>query len=83
MVRQCGSCMGCSSSSSREGVLKEAYEYGKQDGVNRTGSISRRRFIYDYGTPSTEEEIELYKEYEKAYEKGYADGVDIRERMKN
>lgn len=84
MIRQCGGCVGCSSSKDR--MIEEAYKAGKNNALNYPGVFyyatpsddCERHFIDTWGYPETEEDLELYKEYKEEYYRGWEDGKKIR-----
>ena len=67
-----------------DAMMKEAFEYGKQQAVQYT-YYQECRIHYQafYKTPETDEEIALYKRYKAEYDKGWEEGRRIKAAMEN
>lgn len=79
------------SQSKEEEICKDAYEAGKDDAMTYSSSLDEKerddycRIWYTtvIGTPSTDEEIAIYKKARKEYDRGYTDGLKIQSEMEN
>lgn len=65
-------------------MMKEAYEFGKKQGIQFTYyQECNVHFTYQWFTPSTDEEYEIFRKYKEEYDRGFEEGQAAKERMKN
>lgn len=79
------------SQSKEEEICKKAYEKGKDNAIKSSMYQDEKERDNGYriwytvaiGTPSTDEEIAIYKKGRKEYERGYDDGRKFKYKMEN
>ena len=65
-------------------ILKEGYEYGKKQGMQFTYYQECQKHFCDWHfTPSTDEQMEIFRQYKEQYDKGFEEGHNLKEKMRN
>ena len=65
-------------------ILKEGYEYGKEQGMQYTYYQECQKHFCDWHfTPSTDEQMEIFRQYKEQYDKGFEEGHNLKEKMRN
>jgi len=65
-------------------ILKEGYEYGKEQGMQFTYYQECQKHFCDWHfTPSTDEQMEIFRQYKEQYDKGFEEGHNLKEKMRN
>ena len=65
-------------------ILKEGYEYGKKQGMQFTYYQECQKHFCDWHfTPSTDEQMEIFRQYKEQYDKGFEEGHNLKDKMRN